>query len=124
MLYRAEFAYDTLAVNRLHRVFLKDSTRPSKEQEKHFMKLRRKGIAKKAIDDTIGGFRHNDLFRFKNLSRQDGLFAAAARPLWFVAERGYPTVLSHRCRHMAPAGGRPKPVAGFCAGILVRLFLL
>ena len=124
MLYRAEFAYDTLAVNRLHRVFLKDSTRPSKEQEKHFMKLRRKGIAKKAIDDTIGGFRHNDLFRFKNLSRQDGLFAAAARPLWFVAERGYPTVLSHRCRHMAPAGGRPKPVAGFCAGILVRIFLL
>ena len=121
MLYRAEFDYDTLAVNLLRRVLLKDTTRPSKEQEKHFMKLRRKGIAKKATDDSIGGFRHNDLFRFKNLSRQDGLFAAAARPLWFVAERGYPTVLSHRCRHVAPAGARPKPVSGFCAGILVRI---
>jgi len=121
VLYRAEFDHDTLAVILLRRVFLKDATRPSKEQEKHFMKLRRKGIAKKATDDTIGGFRHNDLFRFKNLSRQDGLFAATARPLWFVAERGYPTVLSHRCRHVAPAGARPKPVAGFCAGILVRI---
>jgi len=121
MLYRAEHAYDTFAVSVFRRVPLKDITRPSKEQGKHFMKLRRKGIAKVATDDTIAGFRYNDLFRFTNLSRQNGLFAATSRPLWFIAERGYPTTLCHRCRHVAPAGARPKPITGFCAGILVRI---
>jgi hypothetical protein len=124
MLYKAELAPASLDVALFRRVSLKDTTRPSKEQGKHFMKLRRKGIAKKVNDDAIGGFRHNELFRFKNLSRQDGLFAATSRPVWFIAERGYPTALAHRCRHVAPAGAKAKPVAGFCAGILVSSFVV
>jgi hypothetical protein len=119
MLYRAELDPRSVAVHVFRRMPLKTPGRQSKEQGKHFLKLRRKGIVKQAGDEVVGGFRHNSLFRFKNLSRQDGLFAATARPMWFIAERGRPSVLCHRCRHMAPAGARPKPVTGFCAGILV-----
>ncbi len=123
MLYRAELGSRVPAVNTFRRIPLKAPGRPSKEQGKHFQKLRRKGIVKQLGDDFVGGFRHNRLFRFKNISRQDGLFAATARPIWFIAERGRPMVLFHRCRHMAPAGARPKPVTGFCAGILVSAML-
>jgi hypothetical protein len=119
MLYRAELTPRSVAVHAFRRIPLKEPGRPSKEQGKHFLKLRRKSIVKQAGDEVVGGFRYNSLFRFKNLSRQDGLFAATARPMWFISERGRPTVLCHRCRHMAPAGARPKPVTGFCAGILV-----
>ena len=63
-------------------------------------------------------FRHNHLFTFANLSGQNGLFAALARPIWLVAERGKIAVLFHRVRHSAPAGGSPRPVVGFCSGLL------
>lgn len=119
MLYKAELCHSDMSTSCFRRVPLKDPARPSKEQGKHYMKLRRKGIAKKDLNNVTASFRHNDLFRFKNLSRQDGLFAATSRPVWFVAERGYPTVLSHRCRHVAPAGAKAKPIAGFCTGVLV-----
>lgn len=124
MLYRAELDSQSMVVQGFRRIPLKTPGRASKEQGKHFLKLRRKGIVKQAGDEVVGGFRHNSLFRFKNLSRQDGLFAATARPMWFITERGRPTVLCHRCRHMAPAGARPKPVGGFCSGILVSFGIM
>eukprot|EP00934_Nitzschia_sp_Nitz4_P003080 Nitzschia sp. Nitz4//scaffold50_size126154//66587//71631//NITZ4_003689-RA/size126154-snap-gene-0.114-mRNA-1//1//CDS//3329553710//3070//frame0 len=117
MLYKADTG--TGAVPRaLRRVPLKCPCRPSKEQAKHFLKLRRKGIVKQASEDVAGGFRHNRLFRFSKVSGQDGLFSATSQPLWLVAERGNPTILAHRCRHAAPAGSKDRPVSGFCSGVI------
>jgi cleavage and polyadenylation specificity factor subunit 1 len=102
------------------RVQMKNVSRPSQEQSKHLSKLRRKGIVDaNGANDSANGFRHNHLFPFQNLSGQDGLFAAVARPLWLIAERGQPTFLCHRLRHVAPAGASSRPVVGFCSGLLV-----
>jgi len=122
MLYCADLEPKRLSVEAFRRIPLKSPGRPSKEQGKHFTKLRRKGMVKQSAEDVVGGFRHNSLFRFQKLSRQDGLFAATARPMWIIAERGQPSMLYHRCRHMAPAGAKARPVAGFCGGVLVSIF--
>ena len=100
---------------------LSNSTRPSLESVRHFTKLKRKKIVSESVD---GPFRRNRLHPFSNLSGQDGLFAAVARPLWFVAERGLPVGLAHRCRHVAPAGARSVPVSGFAYGLQVSTFCL
>ena len=99
-------------MNRLEfsRVPLSNVSRPSEEAGRHLIKLRRKGIAP-AVAQTH--FRSNRLHRFCGISNEDGLFAATPRPLWFVSERGAPTVVSHKSRHVSPAGGR-VPVSGFC----------
>ncbi|KAL3775848.1 hypothetical protein ACHAW5_010006 [Stephanodiscus triporus] len=101
-------------LNRLEfsRVPLFNVTRPSEEAARHLIKLRRKGIAPQ--QSAQANFRASRLHRFCNISGEDGLFAATPRPLWFVSERGAPTVVSHKSRHVSPAGGRPVPVSGFC----------
>ena len=99
-------------MNRLQflRVPLSNVSRPSEEAGRHFIKLRRKGIARQV---AYTYFRPNRLHRFCGISGEDGLFAATSRPLWFVSERGAPTVVSHKSRHVSPAGGH-SPVSGFC----------
>ncbi|KAL7550396.1 hypothetical protein ACHAWF_013634 [Thalassiosira exigua] len=97
------------------RVPLSHSTRPSEESVRHRAKLRRKGIAPPPPASPPPGFRPSRLHRFRGVSKQDGLFASTPRPLWFVSERGAMTVVSHKLRHVAPAGGRAVPVSGFCA---------
>jgi cleavage and polyadenylation specificity factor subunit 1 len=120
LLYTADINTRTMALKSFSRVSLKSVTRPSQEQAKHFAKLRRKGIVgAKDSDELHNGFRYNHLFRFNNVSGQDGVFAAVARPIWLVAERGKLTTLCHRSRHAAPAGARPRSVTGFCSGLLV-----
>ena len=97
------------------RVPLSNVSRPSEEAGRHLVKLRRKGIVPPASRTSIDAFRPNRLHRFSGISNQDGLFAATPRPLWFVSERGAPTVVSHKSRHVGPAGACPVPVSGFCA---------
>ena len=105
----------------------RQSARPSKEQSRHHAKLRRKGVlAKTAKDESISDlvtFRHNRFHRFFGISGHDGLFAAIARPLWFVSERTALKMLHHRSKHVAPAGGRARPITGFCSGLQVCSFL-
>ena len=118
------FCYEKSKVAaRFSRVPLHNVARQSKEESRHHAKLRRKGMLGSTDADQSNmdsnSFRFNRLHRFAGISGQDGLFAAVARPFWFISERGSLAVLSHRCRHVAPAGGRPLPVAGFCSGILV-----
>jgi cleavage and polyadenylation specificity factor subunit 1 len=112
-----------LIASTFSRVPLHDVARQSKEESRHRAKLRRKGILGSTDADQsnvdYNSFRFNRLHPFTGISGQDGLFAAIARPVWFASERGSLAVLSHRCRHVAPAGGRPLPVAGFCVGLLV-----
>ena len=100
-------------MNRLEfsRVPLSNVSRPSEEAGRHLIKLRRKRIVPSLVKED---FRRNRLHRFCSISGQDGLFAATPRPLWFVSERGAPTVVSHKSRHVSPAGGCPVPVSGFC----------
>lgn len=100
-------------MNRLQfsRVPLSNVSRSSEDAGRHLVKLRRKGIVPQMADVR---FRSNRLHRFCGISGEDGLFAATPRPLWFVSERGAPTVVSHKSRHVSPAGGRPVPVSGFC----------
>ena len=99
------------------RVPLSNVTRPSDEASRHLVKLRRKGIVPPASAQSKDPFRPNRLHRFSCISGEDGLFAATPRPLWFVSERGAPTVVSHKSRHVSPAGGCPVPVPGFCAAL-------
>ena len=98
--------------------------RPSKEQVKHNLKLRRRGViaASSATksSEKLSTFHPNRLHRFPSISRQSGLFAATARPFWVVSERGAPTFIQHRARHVAPAGGKDVPVASFCCDIMPR----
>ena len=94
------------------RVPLANVSRPSDEAGRHLIKLRRRGIVPQQL--VKQSFRANRLHRFSGISGEDGLFAATPRPLWFVSERGAPTVVSHKSRHVSPAGGRPVPVSGFC----------
>ena len=96
------------------RIPLGNVSRPSEEAGRHLTKLRRKGIVS---ESDVMAFRPNRLHRFCAISGEDGLFAATQRPLWFVSERGTPTVVSHKSRHVAPAGGRPVPVSGFSAAM-------
>jgi len=95
------------------RMSLNTVSRPSKDEEKHRNKLRRKGMARECNETA---FRSNRLHRFFSISGQDGLFAATSRPKWFLTERGAPSVLCHRLRHAAPSGGADVPIAGFCSG--------
>jgi hypothetical protein len=118
LLYSADIDARSMALKAFQRAPLKSPSRPSQEQSKHFSKLRRKGIVKD-LDESQHGFCHNRLFRFIKLSGQDGLFAAVARPVWLIAERGKPAVLCHRSRHAAPAGAKPRSISGFCSGLLV-----
>jgi hypothetical protein len=120
LLYSADVKRRAETLTSFNRVPLKLVTRPSQEQSRHFAKLRRKGIVGKEVESQTA-FRHNRLYPFRRISGQDGLFAAVARPIWFIAERGKPTVLCHRSRHVAPAGAKPRPVSGFCSGLLVRI---
>jgi hypothetical protein len=107
----------TTNANRLEfaRVPLSCVSRPSDEAGRHFVKLRRKGIVSDVTQK--GDFRANRLHRFHGISLQDGLFAATSRPLWFVSERGAPAIVSHKSRHVSPAGARPVPVSGFCSAM-------
>jgi cleavage and polyadenylation specificity factor subunit 1 len=89
--------------------------RSSQEQANHRKKLSRKGIIAKDADTVKSPFVHSTLFPFRDLSGQDGLFVSTPRPFWLVAERGYPSVVYHRARHAAPAGGKPKIMNGFCS---------
>jgi cleavage and polyadenylation specificity factor subunit 1 len=118
------FCYEkSKTASHFSRVPLHNVARQSNEESRHRAKLRRKGILGSTDADQsnldYNVFRFNRLHRFTGISGQDGLFAAIARPVWFVSERGSLAVLSHRCRHVAPAGGKPLPVAGFCEGLLV-----
>lgn len=101
------------------RVSLCLASRPSKEEGRHRTKLKRKGIIKNESKKEFQ-FRWNCLHRFKSVTGQDGLFAATTRPLWFLSERGAPSVLCHRLRHGAPAGVGNLPVSGFCSNLKVN----
>ena len=93
--------------------------RPSKDQARHNLKLRRRKIIPTPSSEENEQYRPNRLHRFASISSQSGLFARTARPFWVVSERGAPAVVQHRARHVAPAGGKDVPVAGFCDGISV-----
>ena len=113
-LYTGSKSYSSNAIA-FKRVSLRTVARPSQEEGKHRNKLRRRGMTKD-LDGIDSTFRPNRLHRFFSISGEDGLFAATSRPQWFLSERGAPSVLCHRLRHCAPAGGQEVPVAGFCSG--------
>jgi len=116
-LYVAQHTHSDLSA-RLWKSTLRTVARQSQEQARHHTKLVRKKMVSKSQEADGSSFSHSRLHRFHNVSGQDGLFAATARPMWFVAERGRPTHLLHRTRHAAPAGGAPRPVTGFCSGLI------
>jgi len=93
--------------------------RPSKDQARHNLKLRRRKIIATPSSEETRRYRPNRLNRFTSISSQSGLFAGTFRPFWVVSERGAPAVVQHRARHVAPAGGKDVPVAGFCGDISV-----
>ena len=99
-----------------HRIPMRSIGRPSRDQTRHFAKLVRKRIVA-GPSDHKEMFAMNSLHRFSDISGQDGLFSAGSRPLWVVSERGRPTLLVHRTRHAAPAGGTERPVRAFCSGL-------
>ncbi|KAG7357145.1 CPSF A subunit region-domain containing protein [Nitzschia inconspicua] len=118
MIYHANVHSKTLRLKTFERIPSNDVSRPSQESIKHFSKLRRKRIVSaKDGTESPNDFRYNRLFKFKNIQKQHGAFVAAARPFWLVSERGRPTILYHRSRHVAPAGARSRPVAGFCTDL-------
>jgi len=112
-------------MGQLSRVSLRLPTRPSKKQSEHHIKLRRKkNLPGNAVDESILNpkeFYHNRFTRFSDISGQNGLFAATTRPLWFVTERRSLVALSHRSRHVAPGGGKARPVGSFCTGMIKSL---
>eukprot|EP00977_Amphora_coffeiformis_P016349 scaffold5020_cov179-Amphora_coffeaeformis.AAC.2 len=90
-------------------------SRTSLEQSRHRTKLSRKGIiAKTDTTSHAPVFEYSTLLPFEHLSGQDGLMAMTPRPFWIIAERGCPSMIHHRVRHSAPAGGKPKVLNGFC----------
>jgi hypothetical protein len=101
-----------------HRAQTRSVARPSQEQQRHHTKLVRKRLAEKDYGMDALSFSHHRLHRFSGISGQDGLFFAGNRPAWLVAERGRPSLIFHRTRHAAPAGGTLRPVNGFCSGLL------
>jgi CPSF A subunit region/SAP domain len=117
--YVADIHHKTMRVGLFARMSLKDVSIPSKESEKHFLKLKRKRILPRdaSLRPPSNAFRYRRLSFFDNVSGQDGCFVSVTRPFWIMAERGRPTILYHRCRHVAPAGARTKPVTGFCSGL-------
>eukprot|EP00536_Pseudo-nitzschia_multiseries_P002927 jgi/Psemu1/184691/e_gw1.41.175.1 len=116
--YDSSIHHRSLKLLSFRQIPLKDVSRPSQESTKHFSKLRRKKIVSaRDASESPSDFRHNRLCAFSNISGQDGVFASVSRPFWLIAERGKPTVLHHRCRHVAPAGAKPRPIAGFCSGL-------
>lgn len=121
-LYSADVNAESKLLESFSRIALKVVTRPSQEQSRHFAKLRRKNIVGKnaEFEASPTAFRHNQMYPFHNVSGQDGLFAAVSRPMWFVAERGKPSILCHRSRHVAPSGAKQRPVTGFCSGLLTK----
>ena len=106
----------------LKREMLRLPTRSSKKQVEHQGKLRRKGILGSKASAALGSYRRNTLHRFSGISGEDGLFAASSRPIWFMTERGRFVTLYHRSRHVAPAGGKPRPITGFCTNLAVSSF--
>ena len=97
------------------RQMLRMPTRPSKKQGEHHAKLKRRGIlGKTAALGEQALFRQNRLFRFCGVSGQNGLFAGTARPMWLMAERGSVAAVYHQSKHVAPAGGKPRPISAFC----------
>jgi len=100
----------------LERESIFSQCRKTREQTRHRTKLIKKGIIPKDAM-ALDSYEHNNFFRFSNLSGQDGLFAALPQPKWIVSDRGRPTVLVHRTRHSAPAGGKSSPVMGFCSSL-------
>jgi cleavage and polyadenylation specificity factor subunit 1 len=117
-IYNADIHHLSLELQSFRRVPLKDVSRPSHASTKHFSKLRRKKmLSAKDGTELSSDFQHRRLFSFSNISGQDGAFVSVSRPFWLIAERGKPTVLHHRCRHVAPAGARPRPITGFCSGL-------
>ena len=117
IVYSAENRSNPSLELRFNRAPLKLIARESQEQTRFRAKLRRKGIVSSSVDADESYFRYNRLNRFTSLSEQDGLFAATCRPVWVVAERGKPQAIVHRSRHVAPAGGKSRPVTGFCADL-------
>ena len=106
----------------MERELLKTVCRRSQEQSRHRTKLVKKGIiTAKVVADIL--YSQNSLYRFENISGQDGLFAALSQPKWIVCERGKPTTLNHRTRQAAPAGGKPAPLTGFCSPLPMGGFL-
>lgn len=101
------------------KVPLRVVTRPSLEQGRHRTKLVRRGMVEKGTNEHSRSFSHNHLFRFSDISGQDGLFSISARPFWVVSERGRPSILFHQLRHAAPAGGKERPVSGFCPSLRI-----
>jgi len=91
--------------------------RPSKDQARHNLKLRRRKIIATPSSEESLRYRPNRFHRFASISSQSGLFAGTTRPFWVISERGAPAVVQHRARHAAPAGGKDVPVPGFCDGI-------
>ncbi|VEU41818.1 unnamed protein product [Pseudo-nitzschia multistriata] len=117
-IYEAKIHHRSLKLLSFRRIPLKDVSRQSQESTKHFSKLRRKKIVSaKDATESSGDFQYNRLFPFRDISGQDGVFALVTRPFWLVAERGRPTVLHHRCKHVAPTGAKPRPITGFCSGL-------
>jgi hypothetical protein len=117
IIYSASIHTKTLHVKSFDRVPLGDVSRPSQESSKHFSKLRRKRIvSEKDGMESPNDFRFDRIFTFRNIQMQHGAFIATARPFWLLAERGKPTILYHRSRHVAPAGARSRPISGFCIG--------
>jgi cleavage and polyadenylation specificity factor subunit 1 len=92
--------------------------RPSQDQVRHHMKLVRRRIVEKSSDEVSFAFPR--LHRFTNISGVSGLFAGCAQSVWVVPERGMPKLIVHRTRHGAPAGGKPRPVTGFCSGLRIH----
>ena len=114
-LYTWSNRFDSITVSSgptFRRLPLRSVARVSQEQIRHRSKLSRKGVLGKdeAFDTSVV---YNKLHRFSNISGQDGMFAALARPQWFVSERGQIVTLDHRMRHAAPAGASVQPIQSF-----------
>ena len=101
---------------------LKTVCRRTQEQTRHRTKLMKKGIIPHD-EASSNHYSCTTLFRFNDISGQDGLFAALPQPKWIVSERGKAVILNHRTRQAAPAGGKLAPVSGFCAPLPVGGFL-
>ena len=111
-LYTWSNRFDSMSVSPIfRRVPLRSVARTSQEQLRHRAKLSRKGVLGKELDGA--SVERNVLHRFNDLSGQNGLFAALARPQWFVCERGQIVALDHRMRHAAPAGCSMQPIKSF-----------
>jgi hypothetical protein len=115
--YRLAISQDHGFPPRFEKFRMKSVFRRSQEQARHRTKLIRKRMVVD-VNDGTGGFVYNRLYRFSGISGQAGMFAAVPRPFWLCAERGKPSMLFHRTRHASPAGGKLRPVSGFCSAVI------